>query len=375
MKPILVPITDVNSETGVITAWHAADRSEIAVGDPLAEVETSKAIIDVEATETGLVLHGAPAGNEIQLSEPIARVFATMEELERFVCQLEEQRARAADGPRASAPARGRAEELGVDLDQLSGEGLITVEMVEAAAASRSAATADLPDPIQSETKLPRIAVVGAGLGATQVIDILRTSESGIAVAIVDDDPSRWCQVVMDVPVVGGIGRLTQLFKEQQFDAAVISISTSVAARTRLRETCADAGIPLTNAIDPTARITADVSFGVGNVVCAYCHFGVDVRVGDNNFLSAYNSFDHHSELGSDISTGPACATSGLVKIGNRVRLGTGIYIEPYVELGDDVEVASGSVIVSSVPAGHAVKRHVVPTVVVPKRGGGASHR
>ena len=110
------------------------------------------------------------------------------------------------------------------------------------------------------------------------------------------------------------------------------------------------------------------MQFGTGNVVCAHCHFGVDTVVGDNNFLSAYNSFDHHNKLGSDISTGPAVATSGLVTIGDRVRLGTGIYVEPHVELGDDVQVASGSVIVASVPANHAVKRRVVTTSVVPRR-------
>src|SRR5262249_483989 len=127
-------------------------------------------------------------------------------------------------------------------------------------------------------------------------------------------------------------------------------------------------GIPLANAIDPTVRIAAGVTFGKGNVVCAFCHFGVGTVVGDNNFLSAYNSYDHHNRLGSGISTGPACMTSGLVVLGNRVRLGTGIYVEPYVELGDDVQVASGSVIVTSVSAGHVVKRRVVTTAVVPGR-------
>ena len=186
--------------------------------------------------------------------------------------------------------------------------------------------------------------------------------------AVVDDDASRWAGEVMGVPVVGGFERLVKLFGEGAFDAAIIAISTSVPARARLREALAANGIPLANAIDPTARISADVTLGTGNVVCAFCHFGVGTVVGDNNFLSAYNSYDHHNRLGSDISTGPACTTSGLVVLGDRVRLGTGIHLEPHVELGDDVQVASGSVIVASVPAGHAVKRRTVTTAVVPRR-------
>lgn len=46
----------------------------------------------------------------------------------------------------------------------------------------------------------------------------------------------------------------------------------------------------------------------------------------------------------------------------------TGIHLEPHVEPGDDVDVASGSMIVASVPTGHAVQRRVVTTTVVPPR-------
>jgi hypothetical protein len=48
--------------------------------------------------------------------------------------------------------------------------------------------------------------------------------------------------------------------------------------------------------------------------------------------------------------------TSGLIVLGDRIWLGTGIYVDPHVELGDDIQVASGSVIVAPVPAGHLVK-------------------
>jgi acetyltransferase-like isoleucine patch superfamily enzyme len=369
MKPVLVPTTDVNSDTGLLLTWHVGDRSQVEAGQIIAEIETSKAIFDVPAPETGFLLHAAREGAEVRLSDPVARLFADADALEAYIEQEQRLRAEAAEsGPRATEPARRRAEELGVDLASVGGESLITVGMVEAAAAVATTATIELPDPLSGVTGLPRIALIGAGLGATQVIEILQAAESGTAVAIADDDASRWAGGVMGVPVVGGFERLVTLFGKDAFDAAIIAIGTSVSARARLREALAVNGIPLTNAIDPTARIAADVRFGTGNIVCAFCHFGVGTVVGDNNFLSAYNSYDHHNRLGSNIATGPACTTSGVVELGDRVRLGTGIHIEPHVELGDDVQVASGSVIVASVPAGHTVKRRAVTTVVVPQR-------
>ena len=368
MRPVLVPTTDVNSETGVLVAWYADDHTKVEADELIAEIETSKAIIEVPAPETGFLLHAVREGAEVRLTEPVARLFGDAKALEAYTEEEQHRRTGAADsGPRATMPARARAEELGIDLASIDGDALITVGMVEAAASATTAKT-ELPDPLPGTSGLPRIALLGAGLGATQVIDILRAAGSGTAVAVVDDDESRWAGEVMGVPVVGGFERLVKLFGDSAFDTAIITISTSVPARTRLREALASNGIPLANAIDPTARIAGGVTFGTGNVICAFCHFGVDTVVGDNNFVSAYNSYDHHNRLGSDISTGPVCATSGLVILGDRVRLGTGIYVEPYVELGDDVEVASGSVIVASVPAGHVVKRRVVTTAVVPRR-------
>jgi len=369
MKLVLVPTTDVNSETGLLVEWLAADRSEVKAGEIIAEIETSKAIIEVPAPEAGFLLHAVRTGTDVRLSEPVARLFDDLNALEAHAEAEQRRRAETAEsGPRATEPARRRAEELGVDLASIGGDSLITVGMVVAAAAAATTATIDLPDPLPGVTGRPRIALFGAGLGATQVIDILQAAESGTAVAIADDDASIWAGEVMGVPIVGGFERFMKLFGEDAFDAAIIAIGTSVPARARLREALAANGIPLANAIDPTARIAGGVTFGTGNIVCAFCHFGIGTVVGDNNFLSAYNSYDHHNRLGSDIATGPACTTSGLVVLGDRVRLGTGIHLEPYVELGDDVQVASGSVIVASVPAGHAVKRRVVTTTVVPRR-------
>jgi acetyltransferase-like isoleucine patch superfamily enzyme len=367
MKPILVPTTDVNSETGLLLTWLAGDRSEVEAGESIAEIETSKAIIDVPAPEAGFLLHAVREGAEVRLTEPVARLFGDVGALEAYAEQDRRRAEAAGSGPRATEPARRRAAELGVDLASIGGNSLITVGMVEAAAAAATTATTELPDPLPGVAGLPRIALYGAAFGATQVIDILQAAESGTAVAIADDDASRWAGEVMGVPVVGGFERLVTLFGKDTFDAAIIAIGT-VAARARLREALAANGIPLANAIDPTARITSGVTFGTGNIVCAFCHFGVGTVVGDNNFLSAYNSYDHHNRLGSDIATGPACTTSGIVVLGDRVRFGTGIHLEPHVEIGDDVQVASGSVIVASVPTGHAVKRRAVTTVVVPRR-------
>lgn len=379
MKAVMIPTTDVNSKTAIVTAWRVPDRSLVQAKALVAEVETSKAVLDVVTPDSGYLLQGPQEGEEVLLSEPLAYLFSTPEALDEHAQRLAEAATQAAPATTervlVTVPAIQRAAELGIDLDSLATSELVTVKVVEAAA--RNGATGsppDLPMPLDAPAGVERVALIGAGFGATQVIDIFSHNISAAlpqkAVAIVDDDQRRWATRVAGVPVVGGTQQLKDLFADGHFDSAVIAIGTSVPSRTRFRKLCSDLGIPLTNAIDPTVRICADAELGSGNVICARCHFGVGTVIGDNNFLSAYNSFDHHNVLGSDIATGPGCMTSGLIRIGDRVRLGTGIFIEPHVEIGDDVQVASGAVIVTSVPSGHAVKRRVATMTVVPIRGG-----
>ena len=373
MRAVLVPRSDVNSETAVVAEWMAADRSQVSAGTAIAQVETSKAIVDVVAPENGYLLHAAGLGEEVHLAEPIAYLFGALDALVAHVT-LRATMAGEVDPPaengraRATVPAARRARELDVDMQTLRSPGLITVRDVEAAAAAKGA-PAELPDPLPGRPGARRLLLVGAGLGATQVLEIIRARDGAEqVVAIVDDDRARWGDVVEDVPVIGGSVHVGALFARGAYDAAVITISTSVAVRTRLRRLCREARIPLANAIDPTARIPASVVMGDGNVVCAFCHLGTGARLGDNNFLSAYNSFDHHDDLGSDISTGPGCMASGLVRIESGVRMGTGVFIEPHVTIGAGALVASGAVLTTSVPPGHAVKTRVVTTAVVPLR-------
>jgi acetyltransferase-like isoleucine patch superfamily enzyme len=369
MKPVLVPTTDVNSERAVVVQWFVADRQAVEAGELLVEVETSKAVLEVSAPEPGYVLQVAALKSEFTLTDPVALVFPDLASLEAQVAVRWTAAAESPSDVRASAKAIKRAEELHVDLSTIDSPGLITLADVEAAAAAAASVNyATLPRPLNIPAGVQRIMLIGGGLGATQVIDILSASSTQDAVAIVDDSRGKWGQRVAGVPVVGGTDRLAVLFAEGAFDAAIIAISTSVDARTRLRALCQSDGIPLANVIDPTAKIATGVEMGQGNVICAFCHLGTEVRMGDNNFLSAYNSYDHHSRLGSDISTGPGCVASGMVTLGDRVRLGTGIFIEPHLELGADVQVASGAIILRSVPAEHAVKTKVVTTVVVPRR-------
>ncbi len=369
MIEIYLPTLDVNSNEGTVNSWMVPDCSLVQKEQPLAEIETAKVLLELPAPEGGWLLQEVAAGENFAEGQRLALLFESLEALENYQKNHSKPSTSKITSPanyRATKKAEALAQKLGVDLNRIDAPGLITEKIVRA---HHQVSTPELPEPLKPAHETQRIILIGAGLGATQVIDILEGNVEQTVVGIVDDDESKWGQEVEDIPVVGGKDRLRELFERNSFDAAIVAISTSVKVRALFRHFCQEASIPLANAIDPSAKIGRKVTMGSGNVICAHCHLGTRVSMGDNNFLSAYSSFDHHSILGNDISTGPGCLSSGCVELKDRVRLGTGVFMEPHVVLGEAVQVASGAVILTSVSDFHSIKTKVITTQIVPPRG------
>ena len=75
MIPVVVPTTDVNSDTCIIVAWHAEDGDRVQRDQLIVEAETSKAVIEILAPEEGLLLREWPEGAEVALGAVVARLF------------------------------------------------------------------------------------------------------------------------------------------------------------------------------------------------------------------------------------------------------------------------------------------------------------
>ena len=74
---IVMPALEMAQETGKIISWLKKEGDSIAKGEPLAEIETDKVVLEVEATADG-VLAGvkAAAGDVIPVGQIIAWIVA-----------------------------------------------------------------------------------------------------------------------------------------------------------------------------------------------------------------------------------------------------------------------------------------------------------
>src|ERR1022692_2210045 len=149
MIAVTIPTTDVNSESAEIVRWYVGDHAEVTAGEPLLEVETSKAILDVEAPNRGVLLHMCAEGDQLRIDQPLGYLFETLEALEIYERQRRQTApANGAQAGRITAPARRRAAELGLDIDEIArgADDLVTTKLVEAVAAqSDNGPASDLP--------------------------------------------------------------------------------------------------------------------------------------------------------------------------------------------------------------------------------------
>ncbi len=154
---VVMPALEMAQETGKLLAWRKKEGEPVVKGEPLLEIETDKAVVEVEAPGDG-ILAGitAQAGAEIPVGQTIAWLVqpgeappaqsapaapsargTSAQERAAVTTAVAAPGPSAAAAPQISPKARRLAQELGVDASHLRGTGpggVITAEDVQAAA-------------------------------------------------------------------------------------------------------------------------------------------------------------------------------------------------------------------------------------------------
>lgn len=71
---IRMPRASETMETGRVASWLVADGSTVRRGDPIAEIETDKTTLVLEARASGVLAITAPAGTELPVNAPLGSI-------------------------------------------------------------------------------------------------------------------------------------------------------------------------------------------------------------------------------------------------------------------------------------------------------------
>ncbi|GAB5375874.1 MAG: acetoin dehydrogenase dihydrolipoyllysine-residue acetyltransferase subunit [Acuticoccus sp.] len=144
---VIMPKVDMDMDRGTIALWHAAEGDKVSKADPLFDIETDKAAMEVESPASGYLHHLSPPGSEIAIGHAVAWIFAEGEAVSPPPGAADDAPQAAAanaapdadgkpapaaapaepvpatDAVRATPAARRVAGKLGVDLRSLAGSG------------------------------------------------------------------------------------------------------------------------------------------------------------------------------------------------------------------------------------------------------------
>jgi pyruvate dehydrogenase E2 component (dihydrolipoamide acetyltransferase) len=112
IEPILVPREHVNDDSVFLTDWVVGDGARVEAGAVVCNIETSKAIVEVEAPVAGFVRQRARVGDEVPVGGVLGYV---TEAADTALPETRPARAEPADTGLISAKARRKIAELGLD--------------------------------------------------------------------------------------------------------------------------------------------------------------------------------------------------------------------------------------------------------------------
>ncbi len=168
MLEIVLTREDANTEFALLAEWLVEDGAEVAQGQPVCVVETTKATVEVEAPGDGTLVQLYDDGIEVELGKTIALVAEAADELAVALSRREPKppdEAKPVDR-KATRKAVELAARHGIDLASIDKRGFITEKDVDAAIAGQAAAAGPAARPA-----LAGVSTAGVTLPATFGLD------------------------------------------------------------------------------------------------------------------------------------------------------------------------------------------------------------
>ncbi len=386
-----LPKLGTNMTEALVVQWLKNEGDSVSTGEALLEVETEKATFEVEADSPGIlrVILVQP-GETISVAMPLGVIGDEDEDLAGHLEELEHLRASVDSEGRhtseiyakwrnsdpasatssqtysaqptngtkrsaASPAARRLAKEMGVDL----------VDLARSFTNGRIIQEVDVRKAAQG---IP-IAIFGAGLGASQVMDVLRFLPDYRLVGLVDDDQDLWDSEIQEQPVFG-MEQLKEGVENGDIQAVAISLHSEhrIKVARRLKEACPALSFPAL--VHPNAYIAQGVVLEDGVLVEAGAVVGAGTLIREGTIVDVGVIISHHCDIGAFTHLAPHCTISGAVKIKDHAVIMTGAVVANTSTIGRNVVVTPGSVVTSdSIPDNVVVHGNPARIIGKSKRG------
>lgn len=226
---VFLPKMSDHMEAGVIIGWLAKDGDRVERGQPILELETDKAAVELEAPESGILKGlrlGVDAGANVPVGETIAFIAATPDEVVPTLPPLggaapiaelqvaaDQRSAPEVEAPpedggpvRAVPAVRRIARELGVDLQKVKGSGpggrVLEADVRTYLEAQKQAAPAPQPIPQPIPTEAVSVSPIARRMAEELGVDLAQVKPSALG-RITKEDIRAYAESIEKAASVG----------------------------------------------------------------------------------------------------------------------------------------------------------------------------
>jgi sugar O-acyltransferase (sialic acid O-acetyltransferase NeuD family) len=198
-----------------------------------------------------------------------------------------------------------------------------------------------------------KIIVLGAIGNCLDIVDTINAINSVSAkpqykcIGFLDDDPEKWGKKIFEVPVLGGIDKITE-YEDAYSVNGIGSPSTFLIKKEIILRT----GLTtdrFETIIHPTATVSFSANIGCGVVVFQNVTITTNVTIKNHVIVLPNSVISHNSVIGDYTCIAGGVVVSGDVQVGESCYVGANSSIQQGVTIGDECLVGMGTVVLKDV--------------------------
>jgi acetyltransferase EpsM len=203
---------------------------------------------------------------------------------------------------------------------------------------------------IDLDTEKRKIVILGAGLFAQEIADVVSDAPDCELVGFVEGESRQQCrQPLLGLPVhwIDDVGSRRDSWR------AVCAVGSP--EREAFVEQARAQGLEFTTVVHPSAHLSASARLGEGSIVGPRVVVASQVVTGRHVILNRGVLVGHHVRIGDYATICPGVNIAGKTRIGSHTFVGIGAVIIDGISVGDHCLIAAGAVVTRDVPAGTRV--------------------
>jgi UDP-perosamine 4-acetyltransferase len=350
---VVMPRVNANDDSALLINWKRQPGEAVRNGDLIAQIETTKAAVDLEAHADGYIHPLATPGVMVSVGAVIAWI---IDPYEPALLGGAEASSETPVLPERDRVVSRKAAEL------MAAEGLSTADFptntaikeadVRALLAARSGGPGAEAALVRSVAVTNQSVVLfGAADQGIVAADCLRTAGAYELCCFVDEAP-RASELdgvpVFDPSVLDDL--LTRGIRLAHVCIGAPKAKLRIA--TKLKET----GFTIIQAIHPKAMVSPEAQLGEGVYVGPGVVIGPKAIIGDFSQVNNNATVAHHARLGVAVRISDGVHLAGGVHVGDYSYLGLGVTVNTNCHIGAEVTIVSGVSVFDTVANGTVVR-------------------